>query len=57
MSRYAIPRFRIAYMHEVRTDSHADIELRTRGTSFSFSGYYGDTPAFVIDGTLAAREE
>ena len=56
MSRYAIPRFRIAYMHEVRTASSADIELRTRGTSFSFSGYYGDTPAFVIDGTLAARE-
>lgn len=43
MSRYAIPRFRIAYMHEVRTASSADIELRTRGTSFSFSGYYGDT--------------
>ena len=36
--------------------SHADIELRTRGTDFSFSGYYGDTPAFVIDGTLAARK-
>ena len=56
MSRYAIQRFRIAYMHEVRIDSHADIELRTRGTDFSFSGYYGDTPAFVIDGTLAARK-
>lgn len=56
MSRYAIQRFRIAYMHEVRIDSHADIELRTRGTDFSFSGYYGDTPAFVMNRTLAARE-
>lgn len=56
MNRYSLREFRISYMQEVRAGQSVDTELRIDGTRFSFSGYHGETQAFVIDGTLYAQE-
>ena len=53
IARYQLREFRISYLQEVRAGQRVDTELRIDGTSFSFSGYHGETPAFVIDGTLS----
>ena len=56
LSKYKIPEFRISYLQEVCAGQTIDTELRMEGQHFSFSGYHGNIPAFVIDGTLASCE-
>lgn len=56
MNQYRLQEFRISYMQEVRAGQSVDTELRIDGTRFSFSGYHGESPAFVIDGTLSSQE-
>lgn len=56
MAQYYIPEFRISYMCEVLPSQPLRTELRVNGVNFSFSGYYEDLPAFVVDGTLLRRK-
>lgn len=56
LRRFAISSLRISFMQEVLPEAVVDTELRTENDRFSFSGYNGESPAFIIEGTLTKRE-
>lgn len=55
LRHFAVDSFRITYMQEVRPEAVIDTELRLMDSRFSFSGYNAESPAFILDGTLAKR--
>lgn len=55
LRRMAVSSFRISYTNEIRPDDVIDTELRVEDNRFSYSGYKGDSPAFIIDGVLTKR--